>query len=268
MSRSSSLARQARQMPIVRWLGAPPSTSAAVETTSHKRSPSDSVTGASLRPSISLSAPRGRRSEEMPVRRNQTNIERVDLDSSGHSAALQQAISDEVFKIKKPPVARMAIHHRDDTHSKEFRHPTLMDKPNRAAFPTASITKPLTSIQTTLTPQPSIVTSPTSYARPGLGLGMAAGGLLRLGGSSNETITRTSLDSLKSLSARDRGIQTSAAQSMSPAASGLNRWWFQDGNKEAVDGLLHDEDKAATVQQEAEGIRKKCEWPFEKLDMA
>jgi hypothetical protein len=40
----------------------------------------------------------------------------------------------------------------------------------------------------------------------------------------------------------------------------MNRWWFQDGNKEAVDGMLHEEDRAPTTQQEAEAIRKKCEW--------
>jgi triacylglycerol lipase len=261
MSRSSSLARQARQTPILRWFGASTSTATVPETSIHKRSPSDSAAMSSLRASNSLSVPAGRRSEEIPVRRNFTNPGEVDADLTNHTAELQQAISDEVFKIKKPPEARMASHHRTSSlHSRELRYPTLMDKSVRASRPTASITKPLAQIHASLSPQPSLATSPTSYSRPGLGLGMAASGLLRMGTSSNEPTARTSLDSLRSLSARDRGIQTSAAQAMSPVPSGMNRWWFQDGNKEAVDGMLHEEDKAPTAQQEVEGIRKKCEW--------
>lgn len=265
MSRSSSVVRQ---IPIVRWLGTPaPNTNspAAAEPSAHRRTPSDSVTGASLRPSISLSAPRGRRSEEIPVRRSFTSQQGANSDSREHSDALQQAISDEVFKIKRPPEARMAAHHRDDAHNREFRHPTLLDKPNRASFPTSSLSKPLAPVQTNLSPQPSIVTSPTSYSRPGLGLGMAASGLLGMGGGSTGSTSRTSLDSLRSLTARDRGIQTSAAQAMSPVPSGLNRWWFQDGNKETVDGMLHDADKAPTAQQEAEAIRKKYLTPRNPL---
>ncbi|KAG8862057.1 hypothetical protein FRC20_011370 [Serendipita sp. 405] len=142
----------------------------------------------------------------------------------------------------------------------KLRHPLLLDNLARASLPTSSITRTLQlqqpsmiginhpSFQSSLSIQPNLVSSPTSgiLSRPAF-----------LG--SNEppkrSDTHTSIDSLRSLTARDRGIQTTAPSSMAPSAVG--RWWFQDGNKEVIDGMLKDEDKAPTVAQEAESIRKK-----------
>jgi len=67
------------------------------------------------------------------------------------------------------------------------------------------------------------------------------------------------LETLRSLSARDRGIQTSSTSMLPAVGSGVTRWWFQDDNKGAVDDLLKEEDQASTAQEEAEAIRKKCE---------
>ncbi|CCA68539.1 related to triacylglycerol lipase [Serendipita indica DSM 11827] len=180
------------------------------------------------------------------------------------SAALQQAISDEVFKIQRPPEARMAPAFEGQGHvqrhsidGRPFRHPVLLDNLARASMPTSSITRPLqiqpSSLSSTgrpgqpsssvLTQQPHIFASPTStmFSGPGASL--------------TRNDTRTSIDSLRSLTTRDRGIQTSAPTSMVPTSMG--KWWFQEGNKAAVDELLGDDDKASTAQKEADHIRKK-----------
>lgn len=64
---------------------------------------------------------------------------------------------------------------------------------------------------------------------------------------------------LRSLSAKDREIHTSATEQAPAVASPVARWWFQDGNKEKVDEMLGDEDKADTAENEADHIRHKCE---------
>ena len=199
---------------------------------------------------------------------------RPELSANGHlsqessgldgqaSAALQQAISEEIFKIQRPPEARMAPVFEGQGHphldGKPFRHPVLLDNLARASMPTSSITRPLQMQQSSLastsrqgqpstsilTQQPRLVTSPIATAFSGPGASLA------------RSDTRTSIDSLRSLTTRDRGIQTSATTGMMPTSMG--KWWFQDGNKEAVDHLLGEDDKASTAQKEADKIRKKC----------
>ncbi|PVF94504.1 alpha/beta-hydrolase [Serendipita vermifera] len=223
---SSNASKQLRNPPLIRWL----SGSSTANVPYHHRAPSDSR----LLPASSSKAEltKERRSEDLPA--SDTHISEEEA-----SAALKQAISDEVFKIRKPPEARMATH----PEGRPFRHPVLLDNLARASMPTSSLTKPLTMTSSPLSIQPKIIASPTSYTRPVQGV--------------TRTDARSSIDSLRSLTARDRGIQTSTSTGMPPIMSNVNRWWFQDGNKETVDELLGDEDKAPTAQQEAEGIRKK-----------
>src|SRR5258706_2297965 len=162
-----------------------------------------------------------------------------DDDSEEASDALKQAMEDEPFALRshspidlvRPPQAHIA------SHARSFRQPTLLDELARAARPTASSPVPLSAVGSS---------SPTfSSQTPNI--------------FSQHPPTRTSVDYLRSLNSRDRGISTTAV-THAPSLSGPTRWWFQDGNKAEVDQLLGEEDRASTVQKEAENIRQKC--PF------
>lgn len=242
-------ASQNWSLPITRWFmgsnpvsenGVTAPAAAALSETSgkplHRRFPSDSF---ATRDTNQSGTVQGRRSEDIPsIARN---------GEGDASIELQQAISDEVFKIRRPPEARMPshCHHHNERqlqrtpsiNSKPSRHPVLLDNLSRASMPTSSLSRPL-AFSSSLSVQPNLATSPISYLRSP---------------SIEENRSPTSIDSLRSLTARDRGIQTSTT-SMSPAT----RWWFQDENKSAVDEILKEEDQASTAQEEAEAIRKKC----------
>jgi triacylglycerol lipase len=78
---------------------------------------------------------------------------------------------------------------------------------------------------------------------------------------------RSSLDSLRSLRDRESGSsarparKTSRTSSLSPrlfTTSATSSWWFQNDNKENVDRLLSEEDRAPTVEEEQSRIHKKC----------
>lgn len=160
-------------------------------------------------------------------------------DDSEAPDALKQAMEDEPFAprsdspigLVRPPQAHIA------SHARAFRQPALLGELARAARPTASSPVPLSAVGSS---------SPTfSSQTPNI--------------FSQHPPTRTSVDYLRSLNSRDRGISTTAV-SHAPSSSGPTRWWFQDGNKAEVDHLLGEEDRASTVQKEAENIRQKC--PF------
>lgn len=78
---------------------------------------------------------------------------------------------------------------------------------------------------------------------------------------------RSSLDALRSLRNRDRVSGSSArprnTSSPYPRAlfttSATSSWWrFQNDNKENIDRLLSEEDRAPTVEEERSRIHKKC----------
>ena len=163
----------------------------------------------------------------------------ADADDAEGSDALRQAIEDEHFvhrsdsriKLVRPPQAHIA------SHARPFRQPALLDELARAARPTASSPVPLSAVGSS---------SPTfSSQTPTI--------------FSQHPPTRTSVDYLRSLNSRDRGISTTAV-AHAPSLATPTRWWFQDGNKTEIDELLGEEDRASTAQKEAEYIRQKC--PF------
>ena len=160
-------------------------------------------------------------------------------DDSEAPDALRQAMEDEPFAVRsdspiglvRPPQAHIVA------HARSFRQPALLDELARAARPTASSPVPLSAVGSS---------SPTfSSHTPNI--------------FSQHPPTRTSVDYLRSLNSRDRGISTTAV-AHAPSLAGPTRWWFQDGNKAEVDQLLGEEDRASTVQKVAEHIRQKC--PF------
>lgn len=254
---SSLSSAQNWSSPITRWFTgsttsgvAEPPAVAVSETlgkSTHRRYPSDSQirnepNGSTIWPE--------RRSAELPTftRRGEQNP----------TEALHQAISEEAFRLRKPPEALMPphhhhhqegqLHHSASTGSRSIRHPVLLDNLARASMPTSSISRPL-AYSSSLRVQPSLVSSPVSITHAPFS---------SLTGIPGETVRSPTLDSLRSLTARDRGIQTSSTSMLPAVGSGVTRWWFQDGNKNAVDEMLKEEDQASTAEQEAEAIRKKC----------
>jgi hypothetical protein len=160
------------------------------------------------------------------------------------SDALRQAIEDEPLLLRaespvelaRPPQAKIA------SHVRSFRQPALLDDLAKAARPTASPV-PLSAVG---------FSSPTfSSQLPTI--------------FSQHPPTRTSLDYLRSLNSRDRGISTTAV-AQAPSLATPTQWWFQDGGKAEVDSLLEEEDQASTAQKEAEHIRQKCPFVVIYLD--
>ena len=81
----------------------------------------------------------------------------------------------------------------------------------------------------------------------------------------------TSLDSLRRVSKeyhlqQTRNMSTSSkasASADSPVTNSSSGWWFFNSeNKENVDTILGEEDRADTVSQEQENIRKRCMYPI------
>ncbi|KAJ7293400.1 Alpha/Beta hydrolase protein [Mycena rebaudengoi] len=72
-----------------------------------------------------------------------------------------------------------------------------------------------------------------------------------------------SLTTLRSVSQRDhrRSLSTAAATDLPTQESAIARWWFQSENKSNVDALLHEEDRADSVQQEQNILRSKYRSP-------
>jgi hypothetical protein len=82
---------------------------------------------------------------------------------------------------------------------------------------------------------------------------------------------RSSLDALRSLHNRQSASSARLSRSTSLASlpslpslfstSATPSWWrFQNDNKEDIDRLLSEEDRAPTVEEERSRIRKKCAW--------
>ncbi|THV06023.1 alpha/beta-hydrolase [Dendrothele bispora CBS 962.96] len=139
--------------------------------------------------------------------------------------SLNEALREQLPLPQRPLPARL-------------RHPPLLDSLTRTTLPTASISHPRP-------PSPVSPSYDNRIAPP-----------------------RTSLDSLRSVSRRDSTFRTEHARtaSFSSQAAGSSSaldlgWWFQSGNKSNVDTLLEKDDRADTVQEEQENIRKKYRSP-------
>lgn len=71
--------------------------------------------------------------------------------------------------------------------------------------------------------------------------------------------TSTSIDTLRALSLRDRGMTLPPleVQTIRPSRS-PTRWWSGKENKQTVDNLLHESDQADTIEDEQANIHRKC----------
>ncbi len=217
-STSTSTFRKSSQ-PVVRWL----------ETWSpyHNNSSSKSTS------SSQASSPASSRSSTPP---------------SPALASLNEALHETLRLPTRPPLARLPT----PLYTSRLGHghsPQFFDSLTRTTLPTSSLStgSQLNYSSSPLSSSP-ISSRPSIYQLPVI-----------LGDSPTH---RTSLDTLRSVSQRDRrrsshsisSERTSTFDSTWPK----NWWWFQAENKEDVDGMLGEDDRADTVEEERDRIRKKC----------
>lgn len=171
--------------------------------------------------------------------------------SSPSLVSLNEALTEDLCLPRTPKAAQLS-------HFSLSKQPPFVDNLTRSTLPTASLAPP-TILSTDFSP-----TSPTFRARSSA---RSNHPLDKTEISLNHSPpSRTSLDSLRSLSQRDfslrrshsRSVSTASAQPSSDSDSNTSWWWFQSGNKDNVDTLLEEDDRAATVEEEQHNIRKKC----------
>jgi hypothetical protein len=148
-------------------------------------------------------------------------------------SSLNEALSSQLPSLPaKPPSAYFY-------GSRNFsRPPPFLDNLTRSTLPTASLTRatplsPLIPFQDTNTQAPDTPPVLISHYSP----------------------TRSSIDTLRNV--WDRGVHTSAP-APATATPRLSWWWSQGENKENVDTLLDEDDRADTAQEERDQIRRKC----------
>ncbi|KAJ6627108.1 hypothetical protein B0H10DRAFT_1995463 [Mycena sp. CBHHK59/15] len=145
-------------------------------------------------------------------------------------ASLTEALTEP---LTFPPTA-----HLPDSFSAAralSRPPPFLDNLTRSTLPTASLSPPLTTVIPEDTP------------------------------FHNSPPAGSSVDVLRSVSQRDhrRSIHTAAVPTDLPTQpeSAIARWWFQSENKDNVDTLLHEDDRADSVQQEQRILHNKYRSP-------
>ncbi|KAK1228667.1 lipase 2 [Marasmius sp. AFHP31] len=166
--------------------------------------------------------------------------------------SLNEALT-EPLNLPKPPPKAQPFH-----SSRGFsRNPPFIDTLTRSTLPTASLTAAHYQYPVSRSPSPRSFTSlPSTPIKP----------------PSHSPPTRTSLDTLRSVSRRDSTFRSRSdhARSVSTASlasdddrtdSNTSWWWFQSGNKDNVDNLLDESDRADTVQEEQDNIRKNYRSP-------
>ncbi|KAK0465008.1 Alpha/Beta hydrolase protein [Desarmillaria tabescens] len=223
-STSSSTFRKSSQ-PVVRWL----------ETWSPYHNSGSSKSTASSQ----ASSPASSRSSTPP---------------SPALASLNEALHESLRLPTRPPLARLPT----PLYTSRLGHghsPQFFDNLTRTTLPTSSL-----SIESQLNYSSSpISSSPISsqssiYQQPAI-----------LG---NSPTHRTSLDTLRSVSQRDyrrsshsQSISSERTSTFDSTSWPKNWWWFQSENKEDVDGMLGEDDRADTVEEERDRIRKKYRSP-------
>lgn len=165
-------------------------------------------------------------------------------------ASLNEALHESLLPTK-PPLARLPPSFYS---SKSLSHaPPFLDNLTRSTLPTSSLSPPLPT------------GFPTQYSSPPSTSDLQSPPIVL----THSSLSRTSLDTLRSVSYRDHVRSSSlssigststatALPSEPPTSNTTSWWWFQSDNKANVDSLLGDDDRAETVQEEQEHIRNKC----------
>ncbi|KAF5385430.1 hypothetical protein D9757_005440 [Collybiopsis confluens] len=158
--------------------------------------------------------------------------------------SLNEALHEPLCLPRRPPSAQLS-------HFSLARNPPFLNELARAALPTASLSPPAT-VSPTFRARSS-AQSNQDLDSPQISLYHSI--------SQSSPPSKSSLDSLRSVSQRDlslRRYHTKSTSTLSFSESDSNSsWWWFSSNKENVDHLLSDDDRAASVREEQDHIRKK-----------
>lgn len=167
---------------------------------------------------------------------------------SPNLASLQEALNESLLPPRipistsllpaRPPRAKLPDAFFPHALS---RPPPFLDNLTRSTLPTASLSPPDVSAQNYFPPSPQDSSASVLDFPP-----------ILLTHSK-----RSSLDTLRSVSQRDHTRKLTTSSEAPPAASS-GWWWFQSNNKENVDTLLHEDDRADTVEEEQDNIHNRC----------
>ncbi|QRV83548.1 alpha/beta hydrolase family protein [Ceratobasidium sp. AG-Ba] len=175
--------------------------------------------------------------------------------------SLQDALSDDsaLSRPKRSP-STSSTHSSMPPSFLSSRTPRLLDALTRSTMPTASLSVPPKAYLHTPIPSPFRDTQrATAQAEAVLNPPVAASQphpVSRRAESPAQSPTllapsRSSIDSLRGTLKRSESMHTTASQN-----KGLASWWFGE-NKQDVDHLLDESDRAETAEQEQDGFRNK-----------
>lgn len=160
---------------------------------------------------------------------------------------LKEALNEDILPTAPPHARLPSSFYASRALS---RPPPFLDNLTRSTLPTASLSPGIPlyrglSIAHSVGPndlqRPSAEVSRVSYSPPK---------------------SRNSIDTLRSV--RDRSIHLAPSvpsPSTTASTAPTSWWWFQGDNKQNVDTLLQEEDRADSVIEEQRNLRKKCKYP-------
>ncbi|KAL0948670.1 hypothetical protein HGRIS_010473 [Hohenbuehelia grisea] len=218
---------QRRQSPILRWFAdLPNQNGTAKQSQKHARAQPNARTSGSSSPSSATSSPT--------------------LPPSPNLSALHEALTEAL--PKPPPVARLPNNFFSSSRSLA-RPPPFFDNLTRSTLPTASLSPGLFSNYSDIQVPP--LSDPADQSPVVLNSPPR--------GSSIRSLRRLSLleNERNPPNAEPTGSTTPPTRPASPTGW----WWFQAQNKENVDSLLNEEDRADTLQQEQDNLGSKYRTP-------
>lgn len=166
-------------------------------------------------------------------------------------ASLTEALHEPLPTLLPTPPPRAQL--PDSFHaSRRLSHgPPFLDNLTRSTLPTSSLSPPLSASSQYYHPPPSIP-SDLLHSPPIV--------------LTHSPPTLSSLDTLRSVSSRNhiRSMSTSSVTSTATVTDTTGNsttaswWWFQNDNKENVDTLLTEDDRAETIQEQQQNLHNKC----------
>jgi triacylglycerol lipase len=158
---------------------------------------------------------------------------------------LNEALNENILPAALPQARLPSSFHASRTLC---RQPPFLDNLTRSTLPTSSLSSRLPIPYDPITTQSISLDDPESSAPSAQIVFHPPGG-------------STSIDTLRSV--RNRGMHTSASVPSPSPSKQTSRWWFQGNNKQNVDSLLEEEDRADSVDEEQSHLRKKCKFSFQ-----
>jgi triacylglycerol lipase len=157
-------------------------------------------------------------------------------------ASLDEALHEPLSLPRRPPPAKLSPASSTffPRHAQPRPPPPFLDGLARSTLPTSSLAQAHSFL-----PPPSQMPVARTIPSPPIE-------------SAVSHPTHSSVDSLRRVSRMQTRASSTLASDASAQSKNSNWSWFSNSNKENVDGLLEEEDRADTVQEEREQIRKKC----------